>query len=124
MGLDLALAPIRHHGMDWWLAFDRLAVDRDGLGHMIADLDDDLFVPLPKTIKFEWYDDEGSKRKTTDSYGAPLAYMLAGNLSKHMVKYATKEKVSPWNEAVISFISSLPVDTPVVLWWHMRQPWE
>ena len=29
MGLDLTVAPMRYHTMNWWLAFDRLRLDCD-----------------------------------------------------------------------------------------------
>lgn len=127
MGLDLTIAPIRHHqGMGWWLATERLSIDRDGLGHMIAGQDDDggiisTGVPthrLPKLVKFDWYGDEGVKTIEVDSYGSPLEYALAGDLGEAMVGYAKKHEFSTWNEAVIAFVCALPVDTPVVLYWH------
>jgi hypothetical protein len=122
MGLDLTLAPIRHHqSMTWWLATERISVDRDGLGHMIRGYDGAKPVktrPLPKKVKFDWYGDEGIETRLTDSYGDPLEYCLAGDLGKAMIGYAKKNEFNPWNEAVIAFVCALPVDTPVVLWWH------
>lgn len=123
MGLDLTIAPIRHHTIQWWLATERLSIDRDGLGHMIAGQNDDgeegvETKPIPKKVDFDWYDDEGLRRTKVDPYGSPLEYVEAGDLAAAMVGYAEKRKFSPWNEAVIAFVSALPVDTPVVLWWH------
>jgi hypothetical protein len=133
MGLDLTLVPIRSHkgmgGSAWWLGYDRLALDRDGLGHMIGGTDDDESTPvrtkfLPKNVKFDWYGDNGCKQTKNDSYGTPLEYALAGDLAESMGSYIManmdddERKFSPWNHAVIAFIDALPKDTPVVLYWH------
>jgi hypothetical protein len=122
MGLDLTLVPIRHHEIGWWLATERLSLDRDGLGHMIGGCGDGepgvKTKPLPKKVDFDWYGDEGLKRTKTDAYGGKLEYVTAGTLGEAMVSYTKKNKFSPWNEAVIAFICALPVDTPVVLYWH------
>jgi len=123
MGLDLTLVPIRHHeGMDWWLGHERLGLDRDGLGHMILNRNEDgqkLAAPLkpkrlPRKVHFDWYGDEGIERTTTDSYGDPLFYVKAGDLAKA----AGHWKGSPWNEAAMAFVKALPADTPIILWWH------
>jgi hypothetical protein len=133
MGLDLTLVPIRNHKqMTWWLAYDRFALDRDGLGHMIGGMGEEEHESLsvktkrvPKKIKFDWYGDDGCDQTKTDSYGDDLEYALAGDLAEAMkscISAAQEDgdgrKFSPWNLAVCAFIRALPKETPVVLYWH------
>lgn len=121
MGLDLAVCPIRHYELDWWLTTERLSFDRDydlfsyiancgrGSNQCICNP-----FPLPERKRFEYYTDEGIKGMTKDDYGAPLTYVLAGEFRDIPLSFY----FSIWNKAVLIFLKALPIEIPVVLWWH------
>jgi len=120
MGLDLTVAPMRYHTMNWWLAFDRLRLDCDyDLFSQIGPCSRGRYkpitlpLPLPAGTKFDWYEDESVKTKTEDPYGVPLTYLPAAAFRDMIL-----EGVSDWNKAVLVFLAALPPDTPVVLWWN------
>jgi len=120
MGLDLTVAPIQFHTMDWWLANNRLSFDRNyALFSQIAPIgrgDGKLVCkpkPLPEGKRLDWYADEGCKQVTEDPYGTPLTYVPAAEFRKVKPK-----GTNDWNKAILAFLKTLPPDTPVVLWWH------
>lgn len=119
MGVDLTLAPIRHKDMGWWLATERLSLDRDGTGHVIGGMEGMIgpvkTFPLPESVRFDWYGDNGVHETRNDSYGSGLEYAKAGDLARVMSKI---KEMTPWNEAVMAFVKALPKDTPIVLYWH------
>lgn len=125
MGLDLAICPIKWQSSGWWLGFDRLGFERDyGLFEQIMNRgrqnpeDNIQQVCRPKEIaddvKFDWYGDEGIEKKTThDPYGDPLTFCYASEFHK-----INTDHCGDWNKAVIEFLKTLPIQTPIVLWWH------
>jgi len=121
MGLDLTLC-LHRYPSRWWLAYDRLGLHRDynlfgqissrgrGDGPIVCNPK-----PLPEGTEFCWYGDEGLENDVkTDQYDAPLTYVTAEELSR--VK--PPPEGSKWNVCVWEFISVLPPDTKILLWWH------
>ena len=51
----------------------------------------------------------------TDPYGAPLEYLIAGEIDKQLDNLSIK---SQWNRAIIVFIKYLPHETPIILFWQ------
>ena len=122
MGLDCKLLPNQ-----WGPRF------REVHGHMLACTSLDLtrhyalFEQLPgynrddklnldgTVVDFdvEVYEDRGIKPRRTDSYGAPLRWVAAGELAK-----VKTDETSPWNKAVFAFIQALPPETEIVIYWH------
>ena len=118
MGLDLTLCPQRHHSESreafletWFLAYDRLNTDRDGM--LIPQVEKLKAKKLPENVRFEWYGDEGLEVTKTDPYGTPLTYVPASEFKKINTK-----KMYFWNKAVVKFLASLSPTSPVVLYWH------
>lgn len=122
MGMDLTLCPIKHDHLHWWLAYDRISVLRDY--RMFAQLGVKYYDepvtpvcqprPIPPSIKFDWYGDDGIETKTTDPYGSELTYATAMELAG--IKLI--ENTHQWNKGVLAFIKAMPPTTPIVLWWH------
>jgi len=133
MGMDLTLYPFScwdTYSRDWnegkhvhFLGFDRLNFSRQY--HIFSQINEEVMgpnklpavckpKPLPTTVRFSNYEDEGLKERKTDPYGSPLTYVTAGELSK--VK--PRKETGDWNKAILTFISSLPAEMPVLLWWH------
>jgi hypothetical protein len=85
--------------LDWqdYEAFDRLKEDA---------------IPLQNGV--DWYGDEGLRHTTTDDYGAPLTYVAAHTLAKHL----SAAPLQGWDAAALAFLKALPQDTKVVLWWN------
>lgn len=127
MGMDLALIPfgpfwrdgglsgarvdiISSTRLDTWREYEFYAQITEEMGELgdkpVCDPQ-----PLPKNVILHVYEDEGLKELDEDPYGEKLTYVTAGELAK------TKPK-TPWNKSVIAFISTLPEDMPVILWWH------
>ena len=72
-----------------------------------------LVRPLPPDLKLGCYEDEGLVFKSEDRYGQPLTCITAADLARLQVP----EGVSPWNNAVLAFLTSLPADERIVLFW-------
>jgi hypothetical protein len=127
MGIDLTLCPDAYdtdtrEKLSWFLAHTRIDLDRSY--HIFGQINktygrgDEVPLvcepkPLPEGMKFQWYEDEGLKTRTTDPYGDALTYVTAGELAKVQLGATGK-----WNKAVFKMIKALPKDTLVVLWWH------
>jgi hypothetical protein len=94
------------------LAFERVRLDwqnYDGFDRLAAEA-----VPYTKGVM--WYGDAGLESATTiDSYGDELKYVTAYTLERHL---SNVSYLSAWDKAVLAFISALPADTQIVLWWN------
>lgn len=114
MGIDLTIVPSRHDEIltGWFLAYDRLSVTRD------YDLFDRVRAikarPFPDDFHFDWYDDSGVERKKEDPYGDGLKYVKSIELANAF----SNGELSVRNKALASFLSALPPETWVILWWH------
>lgn len=115
MGLDLTLFP--HYWGDQPMndgIFPHVKLSLPGGARDMEDLMAAEGVqahPLPPGVRFWYYHDEGLKEETTDCYGQPLTYVLAGELA------AVKHGRTRW-EPAWAYLRALPPRTPVVLWWH------
>ncbi len=122
MGVDLTVVPIRYPNLDWWLAYNRIGLDRSyALFRQFKPFDNApeaeiAPLPLPPNVKFQWYGDDGLKEQATDSYDTPLTFVYAADFAR--LKIDEIYPLSPLNRAVIAMMAQLPADTPVVLWWH------
>jgi hypothetical protein len=63
----------------------------------------------------DWYGDEGVYPTYADAYENPLTYVTAYTLEKHLSNVSS---LSARDKAVLAFLSALPSDTKIVLWWH------
>jgi hypothetical protein len=110
MGVDLTLVPDRLP-QNWWLAYDRLGTHRDYTFQ--AAIKALPSTSLPETIRFDWYDDDGIKHETEDSYGDSLRFVYA-----RAFRGFDASGFSHWNRAVVAFCQTLEPETRIVLWWH------
>ncbi len=121
MGTDLTLATRRYATLDYWLAHNRISLDRDyHLFEQIENIGRNTGAqqvckphPLIPSVRVDWYKDGGVEEITEDAYGAPLTYLTAGEL----VLVNTQE-ASEWNQAVFAFFRALPPEIQVLLYWH------
>lgn len=121
MGLDLKVAPIKYAknvAKDWWLARDVLSFDRDySLFGQIQRIGNSTVVlnpvALPAGVEFQWYSDEGIKTLTTDAYGTLLTWVPTHEFGRVNFRHSH----SMWNQVVVQFLTSLPKEMPVVLYW-------
>lgn len=91
------------------LAHDRLSLARDDrLWSLIQAVPSWDFVD-----GVAYYTDEGLDDENTDAYGEPLRFVRAGDLARVTLPTDTH----PWNRAVLAFVSTLPTDTRIVLYW-------
>src|SRR5262249_12106296 len=75
-----------------------------------------LVRPLPAGLKVGHYEDEGLRYDEVDRHGHPLTYTTPADLERlHL-----PEDLSPWNRAALSFLTALPRDTRVILYWCYR----
>ena len=123
MGMDLTVAPIRHYeNNNWWLAHTRIDFERNYeifaqiSGEHGRDKSAQVLqpIPLPPTVKFDWYEDSGLLTRIEDSYGGKLTYVVANDF--HTVYIPANTGI--WNRRLIEFLRGLPAQMPVVLWWH------
>ena len=120
MGTDLYVCPLSNYpdGYDpdhdiWHLSSNKLSLLRDyELYGVIKALN---VKELPANVKFDRYTDDGVETVTTDSWGVKLTFVDAGEFKK--IKTARIATIK-WNKSVLTFLSSLPPKTPVVLYWH------
>ena len=125
MGMDLTLCPYQYgpDRWDWHLSYTRIGLQRNY--ELFEQISEAVMgknkknpavctpKPLPTSVKFQWYEDEGLKDRRTDQYGSTLTYVEAHELAK-----VNTEKSSPWNQAIFEMLRKLDPRTPVVLWWH------
>ena len=85
--------------LDWqdYAAFDRISADA---------------IPLLEGV--HWYGDEGLRCYQDDPYGAPLTWMPAHALNRHL----SAAKLHGRDLAVLKFIQALAPGERVILWWH------
>lgn len=118
MGMDLVLLPLDSELVGSDLAVDRLGFHRDyELFGQLHDFEGkkggikaNAMAPGASILQ---YDDEGLTRASTDPYGTPLTWVSA----KELKKLKASERTSSWNKAILAFITALPDDTVIVLWW-------
>jgi hypothetical protein len=72
-----------------------------------------LVRPLPEGLRVGCYEDDGLRFVDADRYGEPLTFTTPAAL--HPLLDA--EHASPWNRAVLAFLTSLPGETRIVLYW-------
>ena len=84
--------------LDWrdYEAFDRIKAEAVPLSHGI-----------------HWYGDEGLEDRTDDEYGAPLTWLPAHSVARHLASAPLRG----WDLATLSFLKALPPGTRVVLMW-------
>lgn len=98
-GLSGPILCAEQHRLDWQ--------DRDAFSLLMAEA-----IPLPHGV--DWSDDEGIKTRHTDPYGTPLTFVSAHTLARHL---ASASLPTAYDKAVLAFVSALPPETRVVLWW-------
>ena len=69
--------------------------------------------PMPQELKIGNYEDNGLQFHDLDRYGRPLTWISSSDLKKLTVPF----EISPWNRAVLAFLSELPDDRRIVLYW-------
>lgn len=69
---------------------------------------------IPLTCGVDWYDDDGIETRHTDPYGNSLTFMTAHTITRHL---AWAILPTAYDKAVLAFVSALPPETRVVLWW-------
>jgi hypothetical protein len=117
MGVDLAVCPDSwNEGRNpdepqWHLAYTRLNLERD---YALWDLIRPYEKPLPSTVYFNWYADEGLQQRTQNPYGEPLTMVTAGDFATMASEVASTR----WNNAVVTMLASLEPQKRIVLWWH------
>lgn len=116
MGVDLTLCPDRYHGdaLGWFLAHTRLDTNRHYAFYAAIQALDSQ--PLPPHVRFQWYGDNGLEDRQADPYGAPLTWLDAGAFQQ--IPGRVRAMLSPWNNAVLLFLETIPPQSKVVLWWH------
>jgi len=115
MGVDLIVCPDDYHGVEidlWFLAYARLHTNRDY--HFYDAIRALGPAPLPSTVRFQWYGDDGLETHTADPYGAPLTSLDAGRFAM----LPPTLELSRWNRGVVAFLTTIAPQTRVVLWWH------
>jgi hypothetical protein len=116
MGVDLTFLPLL--GKDFWAAHTMIQVERRSeLWPEIQALQR-LDIPKPLSCHLA-YGEDGERRygdTETDPYGDRLKWTTAGQL----VTLAKRDGVTDnWtNRGVWAYLSHLPADWPVVLYWH------
>jgi len=96
------------------LAYERMRLDRSyGLFDSLKDKAG--LVPLGEGRKLLWYSDDGIEHTTTDAYGEPIKSTRAKLMADVMMDH---DILSCKNTAVAAYLSVLPPDTEIFLWWH------
>ena len=120
MGVDLTLLPLKFDqpNIGIQFSFSLIAVERRReLWPKIRDLRSELLSPDLCSFYATGADGEPTFGKTPeDKYGERLRYVTAADL----VRLKTDESVTdnPENRAVWAYLSELPADTKVALFWH------
>lgn len=110
MGIDLTVLPNRFYDQPGFGdGYNRLEFWREAkLFDRIRELKS---FPLESDRRFAYYSDDGIEHTLTDAYGSPLQYVEAW-------EFINVHSDNKWNNAVIQFLRSLPLQMPVVLYWH------
>ena len=116
MGIDLQLLTSNfRERRGEILATATLRFDRDQrlLGQLTKEASPCLVHLLPDGLKVGHYEDQGLIFATTDRYGQPLTYTTSADVRRLEVP----EDIEPWNRAILAFLTALPPDTRIVLFW-------
>jgi len=116
MGVDLTLLPLI--GPDFWASHDVIQLNRrSALWPEIAKLKQHP-IPMPLTCYLSRGEDGESRYGNTekDPYGDPLKWTTAAEL---LTLKDHEVVVDDWqNRAVWAYLSHMPPDWPIVLYWH------
>lgn len=116
MGIDLKVLAthFREHRGEF-LATATLRLERDSglLAQLAIDAVPSLAQPMPKGLKVGHYEDDGVKFDEVDRYGNPLTFTTPEALRSLPIP----PDLSPWNQAVLAFLLTLPPETRIVLYW-------
>jgi hypothetical protein len=116
MGIDLQIfaSNFREKGGEV-LATASLRFDRDQrlLSQFAASASPCLVRPLPQGLKVGHYEDKGLTFDELDRYGKPLTYTTSTDIQR--VKLPPD--LAPWNHAILAFMTKLPPETRLVLYW-------
>ncbi len=116
MGIDLKVlaSHFRERGGEL-LATASLRFDRDQrlLAQLSIDSTPCLVNPLPGELKVGHYEDDGLKFSQADRYGKPLTFTTPAAVRNLQLP----DDLNPWNRAILSFLSALPPDARVILYW-------
>ncbi|HZZ80580.1 MAG TPA: hypothetical protein VFE62_18900 [Gemmataceae bacterium] len=116
MGIDLTiLASSFRERRGEVLTNASIRLDRDQrlLSLLSKDATPCLVSALPPGTKVGHYDDDGLKFDQNDRYGQPLTY----STPEQFRSLLSLNKTSEWNLAAITFASSLPPNTRIILYW-------
>lgn len=117
MGVDLTLLPLL--SPDYWVSHDVIQTERR------RELWDPIMAlpvkPIPKVLTSYLSRDKISGETcygemTEDPYGSQLTYTTAGDL--YSVREHEGVKDNEKNRAVWAWLSQMPRDWPIVLYWH------
>lgn len=92
------------------LRFDR---DASLFAQLARDAVPCLVHPLPDGIRVGSYEDTGLTYTDVDRSGEPLTYTTSDQLRA----LAIPDDLAPWNRAILAFLTALPPDTRIVLYW-------
>ena len=116
MGIDLKVlaSNLRERGGEF-LATASLRFDRDQrlLAQFSLDAKPCIVRLLPEGLKVGHYEDEGLKFDDMDRYGKPLTFTTPADIKR----LRFPDDLNPWNRAVLAFLTELPEDTRLVLYW-------
>lgn len=116
MGLDLkVMASHFRERRGEFLPTATLRFDRDaGLFAQLAwDATPCLVHPLPEGLRVGCYEDEGLRFTDVDRDGNRLTYTTSADLRLLRVP----DDFAEWNRAILAFLTTLPPDARVVLYW-------
>ena len=116
MGVDLkALATHFRERRGEFLPSAILRFDRDaGLFAQFArDAVPCLVHPLPVDLKVGCYEDTGLTYETADRNGDPLTFTASADL----LRLRVPGDIAEWNHAILAFLTALPPDARIVLYW-------
>ena len=69
---------------------------------------------IPQEMFVVVHNDRLRGKIRSDVYGGELTFVEAGELNK----IALPNSISPWDRAVMAFVSTLPPKTPIILYWN------
>lgn len=116
MGVDLTLMPLL--SKDFWAAHDVLRLERRReLWDAVTDLP---AKPVPQKVSCYMArlpsGETGYGDLEQDPYGGALQYVTAADLLT--LKYREEVQDNWMNRAVWSYLTKMPPDWPIVLYWH------
>jgi hypothetical protein len=117
MGVDLeVMASHFREKRGQMLSTAKLRFDRDyGLFSQLSrEASPCLVHPLPDGLTVGVYQDEGLTFTAADRSGRPLTFTTPAEIARLRVP---EEDFAPWNYAILAFLTALPPDTRIVLYW-------